>query len=341
MHATIQQVRMTMAGRPSTTRALLTTAMLLVLFVGAAAAGGPSGPEGAEAEIVARVNGAPVTRGELGRLLLDPLTQHRLQQQSGVRTTDGKALDRLAVQELIHRHLMLQEASRRKITVTEKDLDQALVELRGHFKDLKEFGAWMHARGLNDKTLFDALRIDVLMTRVRAALIEEVRVTKKDIDKYYEDHKEDLKSAERIRLRLIAVKDKAAADEILAAVRKGADFGSLARQRSLGVRAKQGGDTGWVNTQMLPPHLREAVGPLKVREIRGPVQSGDHFLLVRLEGRQPSRTKTLAEVQPEIERRLLAAKRQEIIEVWLAEQERASNIEVLLRPESVATGSAK
>jgi parvulin-like peptidyl-prolyl isomerase len=330
MDVTMQQRRLTTVCMRSTTRTLLAAAMVLGLLASAAAAGEPSGAEGAETQIVARVNGESVTRGELQRLLLDPVSQRRLQQELGVQMADSKAVDRLAVQTLIHRHLMLQEARRRNISVTEKDHDQALLDLRRRFKDLKEFGAWMHARGLNDKSLQDTVRIDILMTRVRAALLDEVRVTKKEVQKYYEAHKEDVTTAERVRLRIIAVKDKAAADEIVAALRIGADFGSLARKRSLGVRAKQGGDTGWVSVAQVPPPLRETVANLKVGENSGPVQSGEHFLLVRLQGRQPSRTKSLADVQPAIERRLLTEKQQEVLQTWLAEQEKKAKIEVLL-----------
>jgi parvulin-like peptidyl-prolyl isomerase len=126
------------------------------------------------------------------------------------------------------------------------------------------------------------------------------------------------------------VKDRAAADEIVAAVHKGEEFDRLARERSMESRAAQAGDRRWVNLQDLPAPLRDAVTPLKAGEISEPLQGSAESIVVRLEERRPARTKTLAEARPEIEQRLLPARQREVVLEWLAEQERKSKIEILL-----------
>jgi len=313
-----------------TARALLRCTILIVLAAGAAAAGEPSGSKGGEPEVVARVNGEAVTRPELQRLLDAPVPRGQLEQELGVRMVDSKAVERLALQKLIQRRLLLQEARRRNIRVTNQEYDEALSALRRRFKDLRSFGVWMKERGLDDKSLSETIRTDILMTRVRAALVEEVRLTDEQVKEYYEALKNDLKTAGKVRLRIIAVKDKGAAEQIMAALKIGADFSRLARERSLGRRAAQGGDTGWVNPRTLPSPLQEAVGTMKPGETAGPLQRGAEFLIVRLEGRRPVKTKSLAEVRPEIERLLLPAKQQEVYQAWLTGQEEKAKIEVFL-----------
>jgi parvulin-like peptidyl-prolyl isomerase len=189
---------------------------------------------------------------------------------------------------------------------------------------------WMHERGVDDKSLFDALRTDMLMKRVTAALVEKVRPTDAQVQEYYKAHKEDLKTPGEVRLRIIAVKDKAAAQEIVAALQRGESFRRLARERSIGLRAAKGGDTGWVAVETLQPPLRQAVDALKVGEANGPLPRDAEFLIVGLAARRPGRTKTLDEARPEIEQRLLPAKQQEAVQAWLKEQEAKSKIEVLL-----------
>ena len=191
----------------------------------------------------------------------------------------------------------------------------------------------MHERGLNDQSLFEAVRTEMLTVRARTALVEEVRLSEEQVLEYYEANKKVLKTPGDVRLRIIAVKDKAAAEKILADLRKGEDFAALARKRSTGKRAMMGGDTGWVNPQTLPPPLRKSVGALKPGEIGSPLQKDDEFLIVGLVGRRTARTKSLVEARPEIERRLLAAKQQEAFQAWLSEQEKKSKIEVFLQPE--------
>lgn len=278
---------------------------------------------------MARVNGEPVTRAELRRLLATPAERSRLLQESGVQDPDGQELERLALRTLIDRRLILQEAARRKFAVTEQDLDNAVTSLRRRFADLRSFGAWMKEEGLDDQSLFTTLRNEILAARVGAALAEGVRVTEEQVQQYYEAHQEDLRTDE-VRLQIIVTKDATAAQGILAALKDGDAFGDLARKRSIGRRAAQGGDTGWVDAATLWPPLRDAVAAMKVRQAGGPLQRGAEFLIVRLDGRRPGRTRTLAEARSDIERRLLPALQRQAVQEWLAQQEQRSQIEVLV-----------
>jgi parvulin-like peptidyl-prolyl isomerase len=305
---------------------LVVLAAAVLVSFGAPAAGSE------EPEIVARVNGEAVTRGELDRLQADPLYLTQLKgkldhQGQG----DGEELERAALQNLIRNRLLVQEAYRRNFTVTGTELDRALSALRSRFGNLAEFGAWMHERGLDDRSLLDTLRDQILMTRVWKALVEGVGVSEEQVKEYFDAHQENLLIGEEVRLRVIAVREKAAAEEILALLQKGTDFGALARARSMGLLAAKGGDTGWVHLQSLPPTLRQAAGMLKAGDVVGPLEkTPEEYLLVGLADRRPLRAKSLAEARPEIERRLLAEKQQQIIEGWLAEQKRNSKVEVLL-----------
>ncbi|MBI4776480.1 MAG: SurA N-terminal domain-containing protein [Deltaproteobacteria bacterium] len=311
----------------------------IVVMACALAVPGLLGAEGPDPEVVCRVNGDPVTRNELQRMLDDALARRRLQQEIDVGEPGSKEIERPALQKLVHRRLLLQEADRRNLTVTEKELEHALKILRSRFQDLRGFGEWMKERGLDDQSLFDMVRAQVLMAKVWAALVEDVRVPEERIEAYYEAHKTNLTIGEEVRLRIIAVESNAAAEEILAALRKGASFGRLARTKSLGMLAAQGGDTGWVDARTLPQPLHETVGLLKAGDVGGPMEkSADEFLVVGLQGRRPLLAKSLIEARSEIERRLLPEKQQEAIEAWLIEQEKKSNIEVLLPSERVMQG---
>jgi parvulin-like peptidyl-prolyl isomerase len=176
--------------------------------------------------------------------------------------------------------------------------------------------------------LFETARTEMLAARVRAALVQDVRVAADRVEQYYAAHREDLKFQE-VRLQIIVVKDEATGNEIMAALKKGEDFGALAQQHSIGIRSKTGGDTNWIDVETLSSPLRHAVGTMKARQARGPLQTNAEFLIVRLDDRRQGRSKTLAEARPEIERRLLAAAQQEAVQQWLATQKQTSKIEIL------------
>jgi parvulin-like peptidyl-prolyl isomerase len=286
-----------------------------------------------DATLVARVNGEPVTRAELRRMRDNPLTRRQVPKAGG-EDPDSRELDRAALRMVIHRRLMLEEARRRGIVVTDKELDDAIASLRRRFDDLEGFGAWMKGQGLADRSLFETVRADMLTDRVWASLVAGVRISDGQAQRYYDANARDLVIGEEVRLRIIAVKDETAAEEILAALRKGESFRRLARQRSLGVRAAQGGDTGWVDSRTLPEPLRKPVQLLKPGDVGGPLQRGPgEVLVIGLEGRRPIRARSLAEARPEIERQLLPSAQQEAVRAWLTEQEAKSKIEVFTEAE--------
>jgi parvulin-like peptidyl-prolyl isomerase len=281
-----------------------------------------------DVSVVARVNGEPVTRADVQQLLANARERQQALQEAGGEHADSQAVDRAALKRLIDRRLVLQEARRRKITVAEKDLNQAITSLRGRFEDLKGLGIWMQEQGLDDKSLFETARTEILAARVRAALVQEVRVADAAVEQYYAANQENLQ-AQEVRLQVIVVKNEATGNEIMAALKKGEDFAALAKRHSIGIRSEKGGDTGWIDVESLSRPLRDAVSAMRARQARGPLQAGGEFFIVRLDGRRAGRPKTLAEARPEIERRLLPAAQQRAVQQWLATQTKNSTIEIL------------
>ena len=303
--------------------------MLILVVATVVVAPGWSLAWGSEPEIVARVNGDPITRSQWQRMTADPVTRRLYQRETGIAQPDPGELGRWSLQHLINQRLTFQEAERRGITVAEQDVDRAVAAWRGRFKGAAKFQKWLRSRALDEKSLRETIRTDLLVSHVRAALVQDIRVSDDQVQAHYEAHKDQLRVPEQVRLRIIAVKNRAAADDIVAAVHKGDEFDRLARERSMESRAAQAGDRRWVNLRDLPAPLREAVIPLKPGEIGEPLQGSAESIVVRLEERRPARTKTLTEARPEIEQRLLPAKQRDVLQAWLVEQERKSRIEIL------------
>ena len=327
----MQHIRQAVGRHRQSLSVLLSLSILIVLAVSAAVVVGPWRDGSEDPEIVARVNGEAVTLGELHRARADLLALSALQRKAGDEASDDEELERLAVRQLMRRHLILQEAARQNLLLSEDELDEAVIELRSRFADLQGFGAWMQERGLDDRSLMETIRGDLLMRRATAVLAEGVRATEEQVRAYYEAHKEDLIVGEEVRLGIIAVDSIEAGEAILTALGDGANFRRLARRYSRGQRAAEGGDTGWVDPLTLPPPLRLAVGRLKKGEAYGPLEkNANEFLVVALTGRRPVQAENLDEARPEIERRLLAATQQQAVEQWLTEQEEAAKIEVFL-----------
>jgi parvulin-like peptidyl-prolyl isomerase len=75
----------------------------------------------------------------------------------------------------------------------------------------------------------------------------------------------------------IMVKTRAEAEEILRQLRAGADFEQLAKQKSIGPTAAQGGDLGYFFPGDFAPQFDEAIRKLKPGEISDIVETPDGY----------------------------------------------------------------
>jgi peptidyl-prolyl cis-trans isomerase D len=101
-------------------------------------------------------------------------------------------------------------------------------------------------------------------------------------------------------------KDPAAAlkqaDSVLAQARSGQNFAALAKKYSQDPgSAQNGGSLGWMDRGGFVKPFADALFNIKaVGDIVGPVKTQYGYHIIRLDGIQPGRTKTLAEARPEL-----------------------------------------
>src|ERR1700685_495671 len=123
--------------------------------------------------VVVTVNGAPITAAGIGR---DGSTE------------ESKAVFRDATENLINRRLLLQEAAKRKITVTDGEVAQRARE----FQIAGAGGQTAPQPGAPDAQLMNAVRGSMMIEKM---LDDEFRAhhvqpTDAQIQKYYEEHRD-------------------------------------------------------------------------------------------------------------------------------------------------------
>ncbi|WP_081938511.1 peptidyl-prolyl cis-trans isomerase [Burkholderia pyrrocinia] len=113
---------------------------------------------------------------------------------------------------------------------------------------------------------------------------------------------------------VIAVNDADTAKQIIARLKKGEDFGGLARQFSKGPAAAQGGALNWISfktpieaghTQNWPQPLAEALVKLPQGGLtREPVQIGDAYWIVRADDKRPTQVPTFDQAKDTLRQQL-------------------------------------
>lgn len=307
-------------------RLLLSLAIIVALTIAARALVDPRSSRHEDPTIAARVNGEALTYTELRRVTVD-LSDLLATRESVPEADDAEEPERAAMQLLVQRRLMLQEAARRGLSVSDDELDAAISELRRRFGDLQAFGEWIDARGLDDQSLIETVRADLLVRQLTDALTAGTRVTEAQIEDYYQAHRNEIPIGTRVRVGLIAVPSHEAGTEVLEDLGNGASFIQVASERSVA----PGVFTDWIDPDTLPLPLRQAVEELQEGEVYGPIQKAeDEFLIVGIAGRRTVTAESLAVATPEIERRLLSVAKQMTISKWLTEQQEQAKIEIYL-----------
>jgi len=161
----------------------------------------------------------------------------------------------------------------------------------------------------------------------REAKAASMQIGDADIKDYYEKNKATLYShpeqrrASHILFKLepnadsqkeAAVRDKATA--VLARVRSGEDFATLARQNSEDEgSAPSGGDLGYFGRGRMVREFEDAVFSLKVGSISDVVKSGFGYHIIKVTDSRPAGVQPLDEVKEEIRRSLSVSRAQEEI----------------------------
>lgn len=145
-------------------------------------------------------------------------------------------------------------------------------------------------------------------------VLAKTQVTDEALASYYKKHKSEFVVPARRRARHIliainahrtAAEALARADKVLAKLKAGVSFTKLAKTYSDDSgSANQGGDLGWTERSAFTGPMA-AFGKVlfamqKVGAIKGPVRTQYGYHIIQLEGIQPGKTKTLAEVRSQI-----------------------------------------
>lgn len=124
----------------------------------------------------------------------------------------------------------------------------------------------------------------------------------------------------------ILVENEEDAQEIIKELDDGADFATLAKEKSTGPSGPSGGDLGWFTTGRMVPEFEEAVLELRSGDVSGPVQTQFGWHVILLHERRKTEAPEFEEVRAQIADEL----RQKAVEDRVNELTAASEIE---RPE--------
>lgn len=237
-------------------------------------------------------------------------------------------LKRKVLSDLIRERLLLQEASRRGLTVSEEILEARIDEIRaGYTNSPLRKSLIKHAMDYDHWR--QALRENMIMEALFTSVVREAgKVTDQEISQYYKDHLDEFLVPEAVQLNQIVVKNRSKAQKLLRRIRRGERFEALAEKYSIGPEKEASGRLGTYRRGELPEPLEKAAFSTPAGKVTSLVETQHGFHLLQVVKRMPSHVQTEEEAQEEIARKLLQEKEQALYDEWVARLIHDSDIRV-------------
>lgn len=267
-------------------------------------------------EIVAKVNGDIITRGEIERTRRQLEAEMRSQQNlTGVRLqTALQERDKDILRERIDQLLLVQKGKELSVNV-ESELSRYMADLQRKFNiaDPDKFQAFVREQTGLPYEDFKAEQKNSMVTQrvIREQVGRTINVPSEERKKYYEEHKADFMRQERVFLRQILVTTEgknadgiAAAEkkakDLAARAKKGEKFPELARDNSDATTAQQGGDMGTWQKGQLRKEVEDLIWDKPRGFVTDALKVAEGFLILKVDEHQKEGQASYEEVESEI-----------------------------------------
>ena len=302
------------------------TAFLIVAAVSLAALGPGCDRQKEGEEAVAWVNGEAISFTVFWDEIknrYNEVSEASSPQQDVLRILKSKVLS-----DLIRERLLLQEASRRGITVSDTVFEARVDEIKQGYAD-SPFRKSLIKHAMDYDEWRRALRENMIMEALFTSVVQEAEeVTDEEVSQYYKDHLDEFLLPEAVQLGQIVVKNRSAAQRLLRRIRKGESFETLAQKHSIGPEKEESGRLGTYRRGELPEPLEKAAFSTPTGKVTSLVETQYGFHLLKVVRRIPSHVQTEDEAHEQISRKLSQRKEQAFYDAWVERLIRDSDIRV-------------
>lgn len=287
-------------------------------------------------QVAARVNGEEISQMRLERYFAEYLEDQGRAVASIRSPSAYKQLRQAALDALIDKELLWQEALKRGVVISDATVQSQVDQTRQAMGGAQVFARRLEDAGFDEATYVEYTRRDLAAQQVFSELTRVDVPDEQQVRAFFEEHRAEMNRPEEIQVRHILVKvpqgaeasTVAAARLRLEAMRKkisdGADFASVARSDSEDASASQGGDLGYFPRGRMLPEFEAAAFALAPGAVSEPVRTAVGWHLIYLQNRMEAANVT-EEQGLDMVRAYLARQKQVKARLQVLAQLRSSN----------------
>ena len=242
---------------------------------------------------------------------------------------EAKALD-----QAIGAKLLLDQAARLDIPVTERDIDAEVARVVQQVGGEENYKKALAAQGIAEadfrKELEKGARVNMLVNQACAHVADP---TEDEVTAFYEAHKAEYVEPPQVLCQHILVKgsNDAALDKIKEIreriVNDKADFAEEAKKHSDCPSGAQGGSLGWFGRGMMVPEFDKAAFEMKKGEVSGVVTTEFGYHIIYKADERGGGQQTIVDVHDQIKDLLRHEARGKAMDAYVAELREKATIE--------------
>jgi peptidyl-prolyl cis-trans isomerase SurA len=296
--------------------------------------------------VIARVNGEIVTLSDFEARQLAAVQVARVPEgeiEAFLRENNTRLLDE-AMEEL----LLVDRAAALGFKLRPEYLDQVIEDIKKEqtIGSEEEFEAQLRREGLTKEALRRNIERSVVVRQVRSRDVDpKAQVSDADVRGEYERRKAaDFTRKATVRLMEIVLKgDDAAqtAEELVARLKNGEDFETIARERSVSLSKAAGGDLGRVEPDDLNPALSAAVANLRPGEVSQPVPVDGSYWILKVQERLADEVTAFDQVKDRIQEEMSKERFEKVYGDYIADLKKNAVYTVFVREVPTQIGRSR
>jgi peptidyl-prolyl cis-trans isomerase SurA len=292
-------------------------------------------------DIIARVNDQIISRSDYERATKEIDEEAR---QHGATMQQISELHKDLLRNLIDQQLWLSKGKELVIT-GETELINRLNDIRKQYnlatmEDLEKSAV---EQGVSFEDFKANIRNQIITQQVmRDEVGRHLNFTPGEVQRYFEQHKQDYTQPESVKLSEILVSTgdaiqedpakvaagKAKADDLVAKLKAGADFAAIARSASDGTTAAQGGDMGTYKRGQLGKIFEDATFGLNNGGITEPIRTKQGFVIFKVVEHVPAGVPAYKDVEQQVEEAYYESKMEPAIREYLTTMREEAYIDI-------------
>jgi peptidyl-prolyl cis-trans isomerase SurA len=304
----------------------------------------------AHAELVDRVaavvNRDIITLSEVEKRAAPELARLAGERDAQKRAEARAELMKKALDTLVGEKLMEEQIKELGLGVTDSELDAAVsdVKRQNNITDDAQFNQLLSGEGFNLTSYKEFLRKQMSrMKLVQLKVSSKVKVSEEDLKAAYTQYtKSESEDAEvHARHILVQVDAKATPEQVESAHKKalalaqearepGVDFAELAKKKSEGPSASDGGDLGFFRRGVMVPAFERVAFTLQEGEVSEPVRTQFGWHVLKVEERRSVDVPDFDKVKAELESKLKLQKTEKYVEQYVQELRQKASVETKL-----------